>query len=54
MNMNMNIYMNMKRRYGSLAVVENSADTDSVPTYSQTLRVSPPEYLRDLRDLGGR
>ena len=28
--------------------VENSAGTDSVPTYPECL---PPEYLRDLRDL---
>ena len=37
-----------RRSYGSLAVVENSADTDAVPTYPGCLPA--PEYLRDLRD----
>ena len=32
----------------ALAVVENSADTDAVPTYPGCLPA--PEYLRDLRD----
>ena len=36
--------------YGSLAVVENSAETDSGLTYPESV-LTPPEYLRDLRDL---
>ena len=36
--------------YGSLAVVENSAETDSVLTDPESV-LTPPEYLRNLRNL---